>query len=81
MADLTTVSVRCNGTLVASHARCWARHQTVTDPAHLAAAKALRRERITVVRPDPQAEVEIRRLGDYDAALGIDGGGAEGGAA
>ena len=28
------------GRLVADHARCWARHQTITDPAHLQAAAA-----------------------------------------
>jgi transposase len=72
VTDLARVRAFHAGRVVAEHPRAWARHQTVTDPAHLAAAKALRRERITVVRPDPQAEVQIRRLGDYDAMLGID---------
>ena len=33
-ADLATVTVTCDGTVVAAHDRCWARHQTITDPAH-----------------------------------------------
>jgi hypothetical protein len=57
--------------VVASHQRIWAWHQTITDPEHLAAAKALRRERITVIRPPREAEVQIRCLADYDTALGL----------
>ena len=75
-ADLARVRVFCDGRLAADHERIWARHQTLTDPAHLAAAQALRRERVTVVRPAAQPEVEIRRLTDYDTALGLDGGAA-----
>ena len=44
--------------------------------AHLAAAKALRRERFEVVRPAAEPVVEQRSLADYDTALGIDGGAA-----
>jgi transposase len=77
-ADLERVRVRCDGQLVADHQRVWARHQTISDPVHVAAAKALRRERIELLRPAPQAgEVEVRRLADYDTALGVvelDGG-------
>jgi len=71
-ADLQRVRVRCEGQLVADHLRIWARHQTLSDPAHVSAAKALRRERIGLVRPaaDP-AEVEVRALADYDLALGL----------
>jgi transposase len=76
VADLARVRVFSGGRVVAEHPRVWARHQSVTDPVHLAAAKALRRERIAVVRPEPQAEVEIRRLGDYDEVLGTEGGAA-----
>ncbi len=43
-ADLERVRVWCDGRLVADHPRCWARHQTLSDPAHLAAAK-LRHQR------------------------------------
>jgi transposase len=71
-ADLDRVRVHCDGQLVADHPRVWARHQTLSDPAHVAAAKALRRERIGLLRPvgDP-AEIEVRCLADYDLALGL----------
>jgi hypothetical protein len=49
----------------------WAKHQTISDPAHLTAAMALRRGRIDLVRPPVQTEVEIRSLAAYDTALGI----------
>ncbi len=71
-ADLDRVKVTCEGRVVADHERIWAWHQTITDPAHLAAARALRRERMTVIRPPREAEVQIRSLADYDAALGLD---------
>ena len=70
-ADLHRVRVFCGGTAVADHERLWARHQTVTDPEHLAAARSLRRER-AALRPVVEAEVEQRRLGDYDTACGVD---------
>jgi hypothetical protein len=63
-----------------NHQRVWAWHQTLTDPAHLTAANALRRTHVGALRPvrDPDAElrselrVEQRSLTDYDTALGID---------
>jgi transposase len=70
-ADLDRVRAFCDGRLVADHARCWARHQTLSDPAHLAAAARLRRDRAATGRHD-QAEVELRCLADYDAAFGLD---------
>jgi transposase len=73
-ADLHRVRVFADGKPVADHERAWAKHQTIHDPAHLAAARALRRERLEVLRPAAQAEVQIRRLADYDTAFGIDGG-------
>jgi transposase len=72
-ADLARVRVTCEGQIVADHERIWAWHQTVTDPAHLAAAKALRRDRITIIRSPAETDVQIRALADYDAALGLDG--------
>jgi len=75
-ADLARVRVCCGGQVIASHERAWAKHQTITDPAHLAAARALRRDRLEVIRPAAEPAVEIRQLADYDAALGIDGGAA-----
>jgi transposase len=73
-AGLDRVRVLCDGKAVADHQRVWAKHQTISDPGHVAAARLLRRERIGVVRPAPEPEVEVRALADYDAALGIDGG-------
>ena len=73
-AGLERVRAACDGKTVADHERIWARHQTISDPEHVAAAKLLRRERIGVLRPAPEPEVEVRALADYDAALGIDGG-------
>jgi transposase len=72
LADLQRVRALCDGRVVADHKRIWAWHQSVTDPAHLAAARALRRDRITVIRPPAETDVQIRALADYDAALGLD---------
>jgi transposase len=74
VADLARVRVFCEGREVADHERIWAWHQTISDPEHVAAAKAMRRDRIGVLRPVAELDVEQRRLGDYDAALGIDVG-------
>lgn len=74
VADLDRVRAFCDGRAVADHERIWARHQTLTDPAHWAAAQALRRQRLSVVRPAAEPDVQIRCLADYDTALGLDGG-------
>jgi transposase len=73
-ADLARVRVACDGQVVADHQRIWAWHQSISDPGHLAAARALRRQRVTALRRPPEPEVEIRALADYDTALGVDGG-------
>lgn len=71
-ADLEQVTVTCQGRLVAEHRRCWADHQSLTDPAHAAAAVELRQaRRLVTVRPVDTA-VEHRVLSDYDRALGVD---------
>jgi transposase len=76
-ADLDRVRAFCEGRLVADHARCWARHQTLSDPAHLQAAAQLRRQRAalsaTSAHRDAE-EVQLRLLTDYDAAFGLDDG-------
>lgn len=80
-ADLASVTVRCQGQVVATHARCWARHQTVTDPAHVTAADTARAEHraaaaVPAARPGTE-DVERRCLADYDDAFGVgdlDGG-------
>ena len=77
VADLDRVRVWCAGRPVADHARVWARHQTLSDPDHLAAAQSMRQHRFEVFgaagggrnAADPQ--VEQRSLADYDRALGI----------
>ena len=71
-ADLGRVTVTCEGRVVAGHERAWAWHQTLSDPEHVEAARLLRRERIAVVRPPAEAEVQIRSLSDYDTVLGLD---------
>jgi len=70
-ADLHKVEVFCDGRLVAAHQRVWAKHQTMTDPAHRQAADQLRRDRLTVLPPPGEVDVERRRLSDYDLALGV----------
>jgi transposase len=51
-ADLEEVVVTCESRVVARHARCWADHQSITDPAHAAAAVELRQaRRLVAVRP------------------------------
>jgi transposase len=74
IADLASVRVLCEGKVAASHDRLWARHQTISDPEHVAAARMLRRQRAAVLRPVPEPEVEQRDLAVYDTALGLDGG-------
>ncbi len=72
IADLGRVRVLCEGRVVADHERIWAWHQTISDPEHVAAARALRRERVGVLRPVAEPDVEQRPLSDYDTALGLD---------
>ena len=73
-AGLDRVRVLCDGQLAADHERSWAWHQSFTDPAHRAAAAALRRQRVAVLRRPAEPEVQVRALADYDTALGVDGG-------
>jgi hypothetical protein len=63
------VRVWCDGKLAADHERAWARHQTITDPAHLAAAQAMRAARrlLAPVSGPADTEVEHRDLAVYDA--------------
>jgi hypothetical protein len=74
-ADLSRVEVRHEGRLVAAHHRVWARGMTITDLAHVAAAKVLR-EQFQRPRPAPDPHDGLARdLTDYDRAFGlIDGG-------
>jgi hypothetical protein len=79
-ASLTEVTVACEGQLVARHARSWAKHRVVTDPAHKAAAAQLRqalakernrRQAATRYHADGHA-VALRALPDYDALFSVD---------
>jgi hypothetical protein len=71
LADLHRVRVLCDGNLVADHPRLWAKHQTVSDPGHVEAAKLLRRKHLDLASPTAQPDVEVRCLADYDTALGL----------
>jgi transposase len=76
-AGLDRVTVTCDGMPAAGHDRCWARHQTITDPAHLAAAQALRAARPLAAVPGPRdSEVEQRDLSVYDGVFGTGQGAA-----
>jgi transposase len=72
IADLEQVSVFCAGRLVGEHERCWARHQSITDPEHRAAADALRSAHHQRRREPDAEQVQQRALADYDTAFGLD---------
>jgi hypothetical protein len=57
---------------VGRHARSWAKHRTITDPAHDQARTEMRRfaAKAAVVTGD---DVEVRDLSIYDRALGVIG--------
>ena len=64
MADLARVRAFCDGQVVADHERAWAWHQSISDPGHIAAARAMRRDRDTALHRPPEPEVQIRALAD-----------------
>jgi transposase len=76
-AGLTTVEVTCAGTVVAAHERSWAARQTITDPAHVTTAAALRaayQARTAAVRGPAAAAgavVGVRALSDYDEIFAL----------
>jgi transposase len=71
-AGLQEVAVSCAGKLVATHQRCWARSQTITDPTHVEVAAQLRtayKARTAAMRGPlaaAGAQVGLRALSDYD---------------
>jgi hypothetical protein len=71
-ADLQQVTVSCDGRMVAAHQRCWAAHQTITDPAHRQAAAALRTRARQAPVSKVATDVQHCRLADYDRAFGLD---------
>jgi transposase len=79
-ASLDTVTVQCDGQVVARHHRSWAKQGVVTDPAHKATAAQLRhafaeerqrRQAATRYHADGHG-VSLRALPDYDALFGVD---------
>ncbi len=72
VADLERVRVFCEGRVVADSPRCWARHQSLTNPVHAQAAATLRHHRFAVVTPSAVTAVEQRALTDYDTVFGLD---------
>jgi transposase len=76
-AGLDEIAVTCAGMLVATHQRCWATHQNITDPAHVVAAAELRRayQARTAATRGPRAvtgtEVGARSLSHYDEVFGL----------
>ncbi len=71
-ADASRVQVFCDGRQVARHERCWAKHQSITDPVHRQAAADLRTAARQASAPMVTAEVEHRQLSDYDRMFGLD---------
>ncbi|MGW6673910.1 Mu transposase domain-containing protein [Streptomyces vinaceus] len=73
------------GEIVAEHARCWARHQTITDPQHAETGRLMRAEHhrqrpsghMRSVDSGPLVEVEQRELGSYDRLFTVIDGGKE----
>ncbi|PNG23664.1 IS21 family transposase [Streptomyces cahuitamycinicus] len=77
-ADTETVRAHLDGRLVAEHARCWARHQTLTDPEHADAATAMRSQYRQTGAQAAAVEVAQPDLPAYDRVFQlIEGGGGE----
>lgn len=70
-ATLEEVLVTPDGAETARHRRCWAGHQSITDPAHADAAARLRRSRRLAAVPAADTGVEHRALTDYDRVFGL----------
>jgi transposase len=71
-ADTGRVEVTCDGRSVAAHTRCWAAHQSITDPLHRDAATLLRAAHRLAKTTPIRTEVEHRDLTDYDRMFGLD---------
>ncbi|HEY6317375.1 MAG TPA: IS21 family transposase [Acidimicrobiia bacterium] len=70
--DLNEVTVRLGADLLAGHVRSWAKHRTITDPAHERGRDALHRKAVEVFAAAlGDDDVEIRDLSSYDRALGL----------
>ena len=73
IADLHQVRVFAAGSWSPTTPRCWAAHQSITDPAHAAAAVALRAAGRQTRSPEDPHQVEVRDLSSYDRVFGLDG--------
>jgi transposase len=73
-ASLDRIAVHHDGVLIAEHRRRWARQLTVTDPAHVTRAAALRSQFQAQHRrrPPVAAVVELASLSHYDELFGVD---------
>jgi len=71
--DLDTVRIFDGRRPVGVHRRVWARGRTVTDPAHVSAAAALRAA-YRQPAPAPADDVQTRDLAWYDDMFGLSGG-------
>jgi transposase len=70
---LDRVVATCEGTVVADHRRCLARHQVILHPDHARTMRLMRAQAsVTQVFADAVAEVEQRDLAVYDRAVGMD---------
>ena len=69
--DLTSVMVTCEGTEVARHRRCLAKHQSLLAPEHSRVLRAIRLE-AQVMHAGADA-VQERDRADYNRALGVAG--------
>jgi hypothetical protein len=68
---LAQVTVSRAGRLLAAHERCWAARQTLTEPAHVESAAALRQQ-FQTGPPLAMGDQLVRDLSDYDRAFGVD---------
>ena len=67
--SLDEVTATCDGTEVARHRRCLAKHRSILHPDHARVLRAMRAEQ--KLGSTFEAAVEERDLADYDRALGV----------
>jgi hypothetical protein len=67
--DLEELVVTCAGDEVARHQRSWAKHRTITDPAHELARQAM--PTFAAALNEDSDDVEERDLSVYDRATGV----------
>lgn len=70
-AGLERVQVRLGDRLVADHPRSWGNALTITNPAHVTAARQMREAFQQPRSVSSVTEVGVRDLADYDTAFGV----------